>query len=88
MRGELVLVRKYGGRAGVGIVWDVLEGTVLIYGESLYLLAVDGKSHLHPVGFSLEDVFTYYSEIGEEARVSGDYVPDWSLLPLWQKSLD
>jgi hypothetical protein len=59
MKGDKVIVRSYGNKALVRLVWEVTPDTVFICSEENYRALTDGKIGLWPVGFSKEDVFQY-----------------------------
>jgi hypothetical protein len=59
MRGELVVVRAYGGKPLIRRVWEVTEQAVYIHSEENYHKHAKGIYTVDPVGFHREYVFIY-----------------------------
>ena len=59
MRGELVVVRAFGGQPLVRRVWAADASTVYICGEQEFQRRLSGDETVWPVGFPREDVFIY-----------------------------
>jgi hypothetical protein len=59
MKGDLVIVRSYGGEPKLVRVWEISKKAIFVCGEENYLNLIVGKPGLWPVGFPKEDVFRY-----------------------------
>ena len=57
MRGEVVIVRTFGGKPAQRRVWDVGDTVVYLTNEDQFALLIAGKPALEPIGFPKEDVF-------------------------------
>ena len=78
LRGELVIVRTFGGKPVERRVWDVGEAVVYVTNEEEFQKLVAGKPALDPIGFPKEDVF---------CRPASKSLPKrfhWSSLSRWQ----
>jgi hypothetical protein len=78
MRGDVVLVRAFGGKALKRRVWDVGESVVYVTNDEQFEKLIAGKRAIEPIGFPKEDVFN-----DAETESSGDEI-DWALLVRWQ----
>lgn len=83
MRGEMVVVKDFRGRALVRRVWDADEKAVYITDDQQFERLSKGEDALMPVGFPKDDVFEYDSAIAE-SMANGSI--DWSKLKLFTKS--
>ncbi len=63
MRGELVIVRGFGGVPLVRRVWEEAEHGVYITDDTHLKRLLAGKSETQPIGFPREDVFKFDPEI-------------------------
>lgn len=81
MRGELVIVRDFSGRALLRRVWDADEKAVYITDDQQFERLVSGHEALWPVGFPREDVFEYNPGIAESI---GKESIDWRMLSPWK----
>jgi hypothetical protein len=77
MRGDIVLVRTFGGKGLKRRVWDVGDSVVFVTNDEQFEKLVAGKRAVDPVGFPKEDVFR------DTESESGDGSIDWSLLDPW-----
>jgi len=80
MRGEIVLVRAFGGKPIKRRVWDVGVGIVYVTSDELFQKPVAGRRAPRTIGFPREDVFT---DVQNQLLESGDTI-DWSKLVPWQ----
>lgn len=78
MRGEIVLVRAFGGKPLKRRVWSVRPGVVYITNEEQFLNMIEGRRAIKPIGFPQEDVFENVDSHSLE-----DELIDWSRLALW-----
>jgi len=81
MRGDLVIVRAFGGVPAVRRVWDENERGVYITDDTHYDLLATGKESVSPVGFPREDVFRYDPDLAKEMDIlyqTGKW--DWTKL--------
>lgn len=79
MKGQLVIVRAYGGKALIRRIWDVEKNLVYILDEENYQKLSRGQKALEPIGFPKEDVFKYHPEI---AKKLNDKI-EWTSLEQW-----
>ena len=79
MRGEIVLVRAFGGKPLKRRVWDVGAGVVYITNDEQFQNLITGRRSIKPVGFPPEDVF---KDSDDEMPETGSV--DWSRLVPWQ----
>lgn len=77
MRGDIVIVRAFGGKALKRRVWDVGDTVVYITNDEQFERLVAGKHALEPVGFPKEDVFR------DTENGSSDDAVDWARLAPW-----
>lgn len=81
-RGEKIVVRAWGNRPIVRVIWDVCDDFVLVTSEQALALLEAGHGGPMPIGFSLTDVFAY--EERKVEKVMGAYAsgtsPQWSFL--------
>lgn len=81
MRGEMVVVKDFRGRALIRRVWDADAGAVYITDDQQFERLLAGQEGLLPVGFPREDVFEYRPDIvGSIATGS----VEWNKLKLWK----
>ena len=78
MRGDVVLVRSFGGKALKRRVWDVGDSVVFVTNDEQFERLVAGKQAIEPVGFPKEDVFR------DTVNESGNGSVDWSQLVPWE----
>ena len=57
MRGDIVIVRTFGGKPAERRVWDTNDSLVYVTTDEEFAKLVVGKPALQPVGFPKEDVF-------------------------------
>lgn len=79
MRGEIVLVRAFGGKPLKRRVWDVGVGVVYITNDEQFQNLLAGRRAVKPIGFPREDVF---KDIQNQFLDHGTI--DWSKLVPWQ----
>jgi hypothetical protein len=77
MRGDVVLVRTFSGRAVKRRVWDVGDTVVYVTNDEQFERLAAGKRAVEPIGFPKEDVFK------DTANESGDDTVDWARLAPW-----
>ena len=77
MRGDVVLVRTFGGKAVKRRVWDVGHSVVYVTNDEQFAKLTAGKSAVEPIGFPKEDVFKV-----TDNESSADTV-DWARLAPW-----
>jgi len=77
LRGEVVLVRAFGGEPVKLRVWGVKNSVVFVTNEMEYEKLVAGKPALDPIAFPKRDIFCV------PATMSADGSFDWSQLVLW-----
>ena len=84
MRGDIVIIRVFGGEPVLRRVWDVDKNKVYITDDLNMELLSSGKHGLEPIGFPREDVFKFDNKFSEliKKRSKGDYW-DWSRLILY-----
>lgn len=77
MKGSLVIARCYGGIAAVLRVWDYRGNLVYLSEESQFRRLSEGREALPPIGFPIEDVFSYDPNLSYD--LSSNSI-DWSSL--------
>jgi len=77
MRGDIVMVRAYGGKALLRRVWDVGERVVYVTNDKEFDKLAAGEPAVEPIGFPKEDVFCV-----SEPHFSVTN-PEWSRLEMW-----
>lgn len=77
MRGDVVLVRTFSGKAVKRRVWDVGDTVVYVTNDEQFEKLAAGKRAVEPIGFPKEDVFR------DTANESSDDTVDWARLALW-----
>jgi hypothetical protein len=77
MRGDVVLVRTFSGKAVKRRVWDVGDTVVYVTNDEQFERLAAGKSAVEPVGFPKEDVFR------DTENESSDDAVDWAHLDPW-----
>jgi len=65
MKGELVIVRSYGGKPLSRRVWDTNDHIIYIINDQQFQLLMKGADAIGPVGFPREDVFKYDQTLAE-----------------------
>jgi hypothetical protein len=63
MRGELVIVKAFGGVPLVRRIWEEVEHGVYIADDTNFEKLLAGENTIQPVGFPREDVFRFDPEI-------------------------
>lgn len=82
MRGKKVIVRAWGNRPLVRVIWDVCEDSVLVTNEHGLSALESGNAGPMPIGFPFSEVFVYEDVKAEtviEAYASGRS-PQWGAL--------
>lgn len=81
MRGDLVIVRAFGGKPLVRRIWEDAGRGVYITTDAIFKNLLAGDNKIQPVGFPREDVFKFDSGI---AAVMDDLIQnekwDWTKL--------
>jgi hypothetical protein len=57
LRGEIVIVRTFGGKPVECRVWDVGDTLVYVTNDEEFEKLIAGKAALAPIGFPKEDIF-------------------------------
>ena len=78
MRGDVVLVRTFGGKAVKRRVWDVGDSVVYVTDDEQFKRLTLGERAVAPIGFPKEDVFR------STANESVSEPIDWRLLVPWK----
>jgi hypothetical protein len=78
MRGDVVLVRTFSGKAVKRRVWDVGDTVVYVTNDEQFEKLAAGKNAVEPIGFPKEDVFR------DTENESCDDAVDWTRLAPWQ----
>lgn len=82
MRGDLVIVRAFGGEPLIRRVWKEVSRGVYITTDTVFKKLMTGESGtIQPVGFPREDVFRYDAELAKDMDAlyqSGRW--DWTKL--------
>ena len=78
MRGDVVLVRTFNGKAVKRRVWDVGDSVVYVTNDEQFERLAAGKDAIEPIGFPKEDVFE------DAEHESNDNTTDWGRLTPWQ----
>ncbi len=87
MRGDLVIIRVFGGKPEIRRVWDENEKVVYITNDVNLSLLLAGKSALEPIGFPKEDVFKYDEVLAESMEsLYCDGKWDWNNLVRWAEN--
>jgi hypothetical protein len=81
MRGDVVLVRAYGGEALRRLVWEIIGDMVMVVNPDYYDRALQGDD-IRPIGFPVEDVFEFSLDLYEQLRSVGKGAPK----NLWSKA--
>lgn len=84
MRGELVIVRDFSGKALLRRVWNADERAVYITNDEQFERLLADEEALLPVGFPREDVFEYVPSVVELLGQEQELV-DWSRLIRWEE---
>jgi len=67
MRGDLVIVRAFGGKPLIRRVWNEVEHGVYITNDTIFKKLMAGENGtIQPVGFPREDVFRYDPELAKD----------------------
>lgn len=83
MKGDLVIVRAFGGKPLVRRVWEVVDDKVYICNEETFQNLLKGFDAFVPVGFPKSDVF-YYTEDVENVFTDDSVNPElWQHLTAW-----
>jgi hypothetical protein len=73
MKGEMVIVRDWRGRAFIRRIWRTSESVVFITNDvNLQLLINKDPLAIEPIGVPKEDVFKYDSKLAKEIDKSSD----------------
>ncbi len=87
MRGELVIIRVFGGEPAVRRVWENSDRVVYITDDDNLKLLLAGKPALEPIGFPKEDVFKFDNKLAESmADLCRDSKWDWKKLSRWDEN--
>jgi hypothetical protein len=78
MRGDLVIVRAYGGVPLVRRIWEKDEKGVYITDDVQLELLLAGGYAIQPIGFPREDVFKFDPELAVEMDDLDNW--DWNKL--------
>ena len=82
VRGEKIIVRAYGNRPLVRVIWDVCGDSVLVTNEHGITSLEAGNGGPMPIGFPFSDVFVYEEDDAE--KIMGVYAsggsPQWRAL--------
>jgi hypothetical protein len=81
MRGDVVMVRTFGGKPLKRRVWEVAEGVAYLANDKQYERLAAGKPAFGPIGFPLEDVFGSTAQDLSESLNWSDAIPWQSLDP-------
>lgn len=71
MRCQVVLCKEFTGVLIVRVVWDAIDGLVLIHNNEQFSKRMSGKPYLDPVGFPVGDVFKYDEALLAESQEKG-----------------
>lgn len=66
MRGDIVIVRAYGGIPLIRRVWEEGEASIQITNDENMDLLLAGKTAVEPIGFPKEDVFQFNPEVAKK----------------------
>ena len=86
MRGDIVIVRSFGGEALVRRVWDIGGKVVYLIHETVYQRLMAGEEATSPTGFPADDVFEYVPGVAE--RAEGGKRLNWKELRPFKATLD
>lgn len=85
MRGEIVIVRAYGGQPLVSRVWNTTPTAVAVCSEETFQRLAAGEDAPMPIGFAPEDVFCYDPNLLPVLETSYQYDPSiWDRLTVWR----
>lgn len=79
MRGELVIVRAFGGRALKRRVWDIGVNLVYVTNDEEFEKLAAGAPAVEPIGFPKEDIFCLSETEPSDAT-------EWSQLAPWRSN--
>lgn len=81
-RGEKIIVRAWGDRPLVRVIWDMQDQSVLITNEIAFAALQAGHDGPMPIGFPFSDAFIYEEDKAE--KIMGEYAsgmpPQWHIL--------
>ena len=77
LRGELVIVRTFGGKLVECRVWDVGEAVVYVTNDEEFDKLIAGKPALDPIGFPKEDIFCRPASKSARKRLRGSQLNPW-----------
>jgi hypothetical protein len=81
MRGDIVIVRAFGGEPLVRRIWEEAGRGIYITTDTIFENMLAGDTKIQPVGFPREDVFKFDPEL---AAVMNDLIEvgkwDWTKL--------
>lgn len=84
MRGDLVVVKEFGGRPLIRRVWDSNDEVVYVCSEERYNFLLSGEDDRYPIGFPREYVFGYDQSIVGTLSSLWQVDPNiWNSLELW-----
>lgn len=78
MRGNIVIVRSFGGEALVRRVWGIGKNVVYLIHEIEYQRFLADEEAASPIGFPVNDVFEYEPDAAERAEVGKEL--NWKVL--------
>jgi hypothetical protein len=81
MRGDIVIVRAFGGEPLVRRIWEEVGRGIYITTDTIFENLLAGDNKIQPVGFPREDIFKFDADL---AAVMNDLVEsgrwDWTKL--------
>ncbi len=63
MKGDMVIVRSYGGEPKVLRIWEIAQDVIFVCSEENFNVLSDGGEGFWPVGVPKEDVFRYNPKV-------------------------
>jgi hypothetical protein len=88
MQGDTVIVRAYGNKPLIIMVWNVSADVVFITDDQCLKTLSEGRHAPMPIVFRFEDVFIYDKASLEIVKNISRYNKiDWSLLKPWKPTI-
>ena len=80
MRGEMVIIRAYGGVPLVRRFWEANDRVIYITNDEQLRLLMNGEKAVSPIGFPKKDVFKFDRKIAHSISTTSSDEFDWGKL--------
>lgn len=89
MKGEVVIVRSFGGQPLIRRVWETSPETVFACSERCFQGLMEGLTELLPIGFPRYDVFEHDSDVADKLMKEWQDDPTlWEQLKVWEGEIN